>query len=413
MNRTNLAIFTALLTIPAIILTIPEIVLAKTPSQIAQLAIPVTVQINSIAGGGSGVIIAQKNDGKNYIYKVLTADHVVKSAALEYSIRTYTGKHYIAISVEHLQKEENDPDLAIVTFSSPQQYPAASLGDSDRVQIGDTIAIFAYPYLDENQSPDQRLFVYSSGDINTVKAKRPNAYDLLYDATTQKGMSGGPVFNQEGKLIGIHGRGERLVNSEEEVQYAFNAAIPINTFLALEPNYKPNIATDNILNTNNINTNNDNEIDALINNVSQTENRYAGASEFYCDLSGTNPQTVARNVINNKIQVLINWQGNYQDNTNWGVSAVKRCQIVSSKFQQAYYENRLEYLTNGFVNNYPVICATTYMDENCNKENMLLTLKPEMNARDWLDKFLQGKPQPVRGKVLFNMAHILSSLSPE
>jgi tetratricopeptide (TPR) repeat protein len=56
-------------------------------------------------------------------------------------------------------------------------------------------------------------------------------------------MSGGPVLNEQGEVIGIHGRAERaerLQNSQFRNDIAvlkteFNYAIPINTFLSLVP----------------------------------------------------------------------------------------------------------------------------------------------------------------------------------
>jgi serine protease Do len=403
MKITN--IMATLIPLTVLILTIPVKIWAKTPNEIAEMAIPVTVQINSIAGGGSGVIIARKKDQQNFIYQVLTADHVVKSAAIDYTIRTYIGENYIATSVEHLLKSNNDPDLALVTFSSPNQYPTVNLGNSDQVQIGDKIAIFAYPYLDDQQRPDERLFVYSSGGINTVNAKRPNGYELLYDATTQKGMSGGPVFNQNGELIGIHGRGEKL--GGEEGKYAFNAAIPINTFLTLEKEYKVNVSPQNSV----VNVQQNSNL--TLNTDVEELGRYAGASEFYCDLSGENPRTMARNVVNNQTKVLINWVGKTKDDQDWGINAEKRCQIVSGKFQKAYYENKLDYLTDGLVNNLPVICAITNINDDCDPSNMLFTLKKDEDPVKWINNYLKGEPQPVRGKVFINMNATLAPLLKE
>jgi hypothetical protein len=119
---------------------------------------------------------------------------------------------------------------------------------------------------------------------------------------------------------------------------------------------------------------------------------------------------MARNVVNKQTKVLINWAGNNEDNDDWGKSAKERCQIVSSKFQQAYYENRLNFLTNGVVNNYPVICATTEMEENCNERNMLLTLRPNSDSKTWIDNFIKGEPQAIRGKALINMSATLAPL---
>jgi S1-C subfamily serine protease len=73
---------------------------------------------------------------------------------------------------------------------------------------------------------------------------------LAYSNPTLPGMSGGPVLNEQGKLIGIHGRAERvervqnsqLRNDIAVLKTEFNYAIPINTFLTLAPKVKKTLA---------------------------------------------------------------------------------------------------------------------------------------------------------------------------
>ena len=50
-------------------------------------------------------------------------------------------------------------------------------------------------------------------------------------------MSGGPVFDSDGRVIGLHGQGEfgfAQTSSGEvaPIKTGFNAAVPINTFIA-------------------------------------------------------------------------------------------------------------------------------------------------------------------------------------
>ena len=378
----------------------PEAVMAKSPSQIAQMAIPVTVQINSVAGGGSGVIINQNTDQGETVYSVLTANHVVRNAAIGYEVRTHTGQSYTVISVEHFQKNDQvDPDLALVKFKSDHKYPVASLGDSSRAGFGDPINIFGYPFTGDNQLPDKRSFVYSPGELNNPQRKGPNGYDWLYNAVTQKGMSGGPVFNQDGKVVAIHGRGERFQDKA-----AFNSGIPINTFLALAPDFVklPQIVNSpqpNALATVNNNSTSSWEsgpgYETAAKDPYEDEDRYAGASHFYCDLNGAVPRTIAKNVVNSQTLDLIHWEED--PNFKWSVNQAERCQVVSGRFQRAYYENKLHFLVVGQINKYPVICGVTDADGTCNKDNILITFQPSTDATAWLNNFISGNTGTVRG----------------
>lgn len=209
---------------------------AKNAQEIARIARPVTVQINSnLLSGGSGVIITRTGS----TYTVLTANHVVKRPDLTYTIRTNTGKNYSVKRVQRLQRSESAPDLAIVTFDSAEKYPVATLGDSERAAVGADVYVSGYPAF-RGQKAAERDYEFSPGIVTSLLSHRPQGYTLRYSAVTVRGMSGGPVFDSSGRVVGIHGQGE----SEGSVQDAsgeaiaiktgFNSAVPINTFVALK-----------------------------------------------------------------------------------------------------------------------------------------------------------------------------------
>jgi Circadian oscillating protein COP23 len=64
---------------------------------------------------------------------------------------------------------------------------------------------------------------------------------------------------------------------------------------------------------------------------------------------------------------------------------IKRCQIVSERLQQAANRNGGTFkdlqLASGTVNSLTVICALSAKSSNCDRQNMLFTLKPE-NSRN-------------------------------
>ncbi|MEK0180261.1 MAG: hypothetical protein EAZ78_11505 [Oscillatoriales cyanobacterium] len=218
--------------VAALTIIISQPAIAKTPQEVANIAGPLTVQVNSTLGDGSGVIIAK--NGKNYT--VLTVNHVVEKTDVKYTVRTSIGKNYQATSVTRLQTSQTEADLALVKFESPEEYPVATIADSDQAVIGTQIFVYGYPatggLFGAEREPE-----LSPGLVTSRPRNRPEGYTLRYQAVTWSGMSGGPVFDSEGRVIGLHGQGEfgfAQTSSGEvaPIKTGFNAAVPINTFMA-------------------------------------------------------------------------------------------------------------------------------------------------------------------------------------
>jgi len=224
-------------TVAALVIVQPAI--AKTAKEVAQIAIPTTVQINNTLvadASGSGVIISKKGN----TYTILTSNHVVKNPNSEFVIKTSKGKDHPVTSVKTLQKEGIGPDLAIITFETPEEYSVAPISNSDEATIGSGIYISGYPLPPTGSM--EREYAFTSGQVTNIRSSNPEGYTMRYDAVTRRGMSGGPVFDVSGRVIGIHGQGDTVatVNNEsagrqEEVKTGLNSAIPMNTFIELMP----------------------------------------------------------------------------------------------------------------------------------------------------------------------------------
>jgi tetratricopeptide (TPR) repeat protein len=190
------------------------------------------VKIENTLGipGGSGVIVAKQNN----TYTVLTANHVVVNPNVGYIIKIKTQQHS-ANKVKSL-KEQTGLDLAVVTFESTEAYPTATFGDSEFASAGANVYVSGFPLsVDANA---EREHEFTTGMVTSVRDNAPEGYAMRYQALTRRGMSGGPVFNSSGQLIGIHGQGDVIgsVKNEsssipEPLKTGFNAAIPIKSFL--------------------------------------------------------------------------------------------------------------------------------------------------------------------------------------
>ncbi len=73
-----------------------------------------------------------------------------------------------------------------------------------------------------------------------------------------------------------------------------------------------------------------------------------------------------------------------EDFSGNGFTPQKRCEEVSPRFQQAYDNNNLNYLTHGVMNQQPVICTATRVGGEC--KTLLITLKHEDNAEQTLEQ---------------------------
>ena len=212
------------------------ILVAKSSTEIATIAQATTVKIENTAGlpGGSGVIISRHHN----IYTVLTANHVVQSPNIDYIIQLQSenqDRQYPVSGVHSLQ-EKTGLDLALVTFESQQSYSVATFGNFQYIRAGSKAFVSGYPL---TVAPsNNREHEFTQGIVTSIREDASDGYEMRYDALTRRGMSGGPVFNHSGQLIGIHGQGDVIgsfknesSNIPEPLKTGFNAAIPINKFL--------------------------------------------------------------------------------------------------------------------------------------------------------------------------------------
>jgi hypothetical protein len=68
-----------------------------------------------------------------------------------------------------------------------------------------------------------------------------------------------------------------------------------------------------------------------------------------------------------------------------GYPPQRRCNEISPRFEEAYNNGTLGMITNGTMNNQPVICTTTEEGGTC--QNLLMTLRPQDNSLKVLKEF--------------------------
>jgi tetratricopeptide (TPR) repeat protein len=203
-------------------------VLAKSATEVNDIAQAIAVKISTTNGNGSGILLQKQGD----VYTLLTAAHVVKNGRASYTITTPDGRTYQPIA-NSIRRYQGDVDLAVLKFRSSATYKLAELGDSNVLQGGMDIYVAGFPA--PTAVISESTFFFREGKV-TANSKRAykNGYGLVYSNDTLPGMSGGPVLNANGEVVGVHGKGDREINTStgdpDGPKTGFNTAIPIARF---------------------------------------------------------------------------------------------------------------------------------------------------------------------------------------
>ncbi len=169
--------------------------------RVIQKAAPAVVAIfgNGGKGGGSGVVITP--DGY-----ALSNFHVTSGAGNFMKCGLNDGVLYDAVIVGI------DPtgDVALLKLLGRDDFPTAVMGDSDLVRVGDWAYAMGNPFLLATDFQPTVTYGIVSG---VHRYQYPAGSFLEYadciqvDSSINPGNSGGPLFNDNGELIGINGRG--------------------------------------------------------------------------------------------------------------------------------------------------------------------------------------------------------------
>ena len=136
---------------------------------------------------GSGVIVDPSGIA-------LTNAHVVERAT-EIEVLTADGQKHKA-KIAGMDKKT---DLAVLRLLGGGPYPAASLGDSDKVSVGDWVLAIGSPF-----GLEQTVTAGIISAKGRVIGQGPFDDFIQTDAAINPGNSGGPLVNMSGQVIGIN-----------------------------------------------------------------------------------------------------------------------------------------------------------------------------------------------------------------
>lgn len=138
---------------------------------------------------GSGVIIS--SDGL-----ILTNHHVVADAAI-IEVRLQDGRQFRA------EDPKSDPqsDVAIVKINVSEELPAAEIGSSNGLYVGDWVMAIGSPFMIE--SSVSAGIISGTGRYQTLSRDVKGQF-LQTDAAINPGNSGGPLLDLDGRVVGIN-----------------------------------------------------------------------------------------------------------------------------------------------------------------------------------------------------------------
>ncbi len=148
-------------------------------------------------GGGSGFIVDENGI-------VLTNKHVIAESNVNYTVFLNDDKNYEA---EVLARDPIN-DVAILKIKSDKKLPTVELGDSDRVELGQTVLAIGNALGLFKNTVSMGII---SGLSRSVQAKSDDKAPvqelrglIQTDAAINPGNSGGPLVDIRGRAIGIN-----------------------------------------------------------------------------------------------------------------------------------------------------------------------------------------------------------------
>jgi len=214
------------------------------PEEVQRIARSITVKVISNKTSGSGILVSKKGatGKKEHIYSALTNRHVLMSGE-PYRIETPDGKIHQANVVKDVNFKGSD--LALLQFNSAQDYTLAELMSVSTLAVNQQV--FAAGFVS-----DAEKLVFTTGEVSLLPDKAfQDGYQIGYTNNVQKGMSGGPILNQRGEVIGINGilanpiwgdpyvfqDGSKPNAIEREKMSSYSWGIAIKTAVALAPEF--------------------------------------------------------------------------------------------------------------------------------------------------------------------------------
>jgi len=151
---------------------------------------------------------------------IVTNNHVIENGVYVEVV----SEDDVILTIAGILHYDVDSDIAILKTEAPTGLPVLKVGDSDHVQVGDTVYAIGSPYELKN--------TVSNGIISAIRNPSMfrdvnNVYDFQTTASISPGSSGGALLNEYGEIIGV--TTAQIIGGQN-----LNFAIPSSELLVLE-----------------------------------------------------------------------------------------------------------------------------------------------------------------------------------
>lgn len=147
--------------------------------------------------------VPTQSEGSGFIIRpngfILTNLHVVEKAS-KLEVRTYAGKRLPA----KLVGSDEKTDIAVIKVDA-EKLPAVTLGDSDALRIGQLVCAIGAPFSQAYSFTCGWVSGKGRTDLLARSTNRLLFEDYIQtDAFINPGNSGGPLFDVEGRVVGMN-----------------------------------------------------------------------------------------------------------------------------------------------------------------------------------------------------------------
>ncbi|MBO0347734.1 trypsin-like peptidase domain-containing protein, partial [Phormidium pseudopriestleyi FRX01] len=238
----------------------PQINPNLSSEELHQLATAITVKVIGGESAGSGTLIRKVGT----TYTVVTNQHVLQAVQagnnhrLEVNnndevqwvknirIQTSDGLDYPARIVQGEQINFQDKDLGLLEFNADQAYDVGTFAKADAaLKPREKVWSAGFP---AESSTDTSIV--TEGTVSLIPNQAlEQGYQLGYTNPIQNGMSGGPMINQAGDIIGFNGRhgnplfgdpfvyadGSRPTDAERQKMVGLSWGLPVSVLAQAAP----------------------------------------------------------------------------------------------------------------------------------------------------------------------------------